>query len=199
MSNSSTTRDRVVDEALRLFATRGFAATSIADVAEASGLLKGNLAYYFKSKKDLLDAVLDKRSKTLWAELVEPAQEGEDARTTITRLLQHVRDTAEELALYGCPVGGLSTELGKTDADLHSPAASLLLQLENYLREAFAQVLPKAQAQRAAEHLLSVLQGAAVVAQARRDPGVVHRQVDEATAWLGTVLQTPKQQRVRGK
>lgn len=202
MSQPSTTRERVVDEALRLFATRGFAATSIADVAEASGLLKGNLAYYFKSKKALLDAVLEKRSRELWAELVEPAQPGEAARTTITRLLHHVRSTAEELALYGCPVGGLSTELGKSEADLHTNAASLLVQLETYLREAFAQVLSQAQAQRAAEHLLSVLQGAAVVAQARRDPGVVHRQVDEAVNWLDTVLPATKQQRpqrARGK
>jgi AcrR family transcriptional regulator len=57
------TRDRVVAEASRLFATRGFAATSIADLAEASGLLKGNLADCFKTKKDLRDAVVDARAR----------------------------------------------------------------------------------------------------------------------------------------
>ncbi|MFK4709031.1 hypothetical protein ABIC83_005930, partial [Roseateles asaccharophilus] len=38
------------------------------------------------------------------------------------------------------------------------------------------------------KHLLARLQGAAVVAQARRDPEVVHRQVDEALAWLDNVI-----------
>lgn len=192
MNGPSSTRDRVVSAASRLFATRGFAATSIADVAEASGLLKGNLAYYFKTKQDLLDAVLHARAQALRAELVAPARNGEDARVAITRMLNHVRSTADELALYGCPVGALSTELGKSDESLHANAAALLLQLESYLREAFAQVLTKAQARRAAEHLLSLLQGAAVVAQARRDPRVVHRQVDEAAIWLDTVLPTTK-------
>jgi len=188
MAESSPTRDRVVSAASRLFAERGFAATSIADVAEASGLLKGNLAYYFKTKQSLLDAVIDARARALRAELVAPAQPGEDARSTISRLLNHVRSLAEELAQYGCPVGGLSTELGKTDEGLHASAASLLLQLEAFLSEAFARAMPQAQAERSAEHLLARLQGAAVVAQAHRDPSVVHRQIDEAQAWLDTVL-----------
>lgn len=195
MTEASATRDRVVAAASRLFATRGFAATSIADVAEAAGLLKGNLAYYFKTKQGLLEAVVNARAKELWDELVVPAQPGEDTRATVGRLLDHVRATADELAQYGCPVGGLATELGKTDETMHASAASLLLNLEAYLREAFSRAMPKMDAERAAEHLLSRLQGAAVVAQARRDPTVVHRQVDDARAWLGTVLSMPKRKR----
>ncbi|WP_310333020.1 helix-turn-helix domain-containing protein [Roseateles asaccharophilus] len=181
--------------ASRLFATRGFAATSIADVAEASGLLKGNLAYYFKTKQDLLEAVVEARAKALWDELVAPAQPGEDARATVGRLLDHVRASADELAQYGCPVGGLATELGKTDDALHTNAAGLLLKLEAYLFEAFAQTMQKKDAERAAEHLLARLQGAAVVAQARRDPAVVHRQIDDALTWLDTVLPSARRRR----
>ncbi|MBS0435282.1 MAG: TetR/AcrR family transcriptional regulator [Proteobacteria bacterium] len=195
MSESSATRNRVIDAASRLFATRGFAATSIADIAEASGLLKGNLAYYFKTKQDLLEAVVAARAKALWDELVVPARPGEDVRATVGRLLDHVRSTADELAQYGCPVGGLATELGKTDEAMHADAASLLLNLEAYLCEAFARAMPRKDAERAAEHLLARLQGAAVVAQARRDPSVVGRQVDDAEAWLATVLAAPKRKR----
>jgi TetR/AcrR family transcriptional repressor of nem operon len=195
MTETSATRDRVVAAASRLFATRGFAATSIADVAEASGLLKGNLAYYFKTKQLLLEAVVDARAKALWDELVAPAEPGEDARATIGRLLDHVRASADELAKYGCPVGGLATELGKTDEAQHANAASLLLNLEAYLREAFVRTVPDKDAERLAEQLLARLQGAAVVAQARRDPGVVRRQVDEAAAWLDTILPAAKRRR----
>lgn len=188
MTETLATRDRVVAAASQLFATRGFAATSIADVAEASGLLKGNLAYYFRTKQDLLEAVIEARAKALWDELVAPAQPGEDVRTSVCRLLDHVRASADELAQYGCPVGGLATELGKTDDALHINAAGLLLRLEAYLFNAFSQTMSKKDAERAAEHLLARLQGAAVVAQARRDPGVVHRQIDDALEWLDTVL-----------
>lgn len=195
MTETSATRDRVVAAASRLFATRGYAATSIADVAEASGLLKGNLAYYFKTKQDLLEAVVEARGKALWDELVAPAQPGEDARATVGRLLDHVRASANELAQYGCPVGGLATELGKTDDALHTNAAGLLLKLEAYLFEAFAQTMQKKDAERAAEHLLARLQGAAVVSQARRDPAVVHRQIDDTLTWLDTVLPSARRRR----
>ncbi|ARN22193.1 TetR/AcrR family transcriptional regulator [Piscinibacter gummiphilus] len=198
MNESPATRERVVAAASQLFATRGFAATSIADVAEASGLLKGNLAYYFKTKQSLLEAVVDARAKALWDELVAPAQPGEDARATIGRLLDHVRASADELAQYGCPVGGLATELGKTDDALHTNAAGLLLKLEAYLFEAFAKTMQKQRAERAAEHLLARLQGAAVVAQARRNPAVVHRQIDDALAWLDTVLPSGRRRRRAG-
>jgi TetR/AcrR family transcriptional regulator, transcriptional repressor for nem operon len=195
MSETLATRDRIIAAASQLFATRGFAATSIADIAEASGLLKGNLAYYFKTKQSLLEAVVDARARVLWEELVAPAQPGEDSRITIGRLLDHVRSTAADLARYGCPAGGLATELGKTDEAQHANAASLLLNLEAYLREAFARTMPSKDAERLAEQLLARLQGAAVVAQARRDPGVVHRQVDDAAAWLDTVLPAAKRRR----
>ena len=47
-------RDRIVAAALDLFMERGYAETSIGDVAETAGLLKGNLSYYFKTKASSL-------------------------------------------------------------------------------------------------------------------------------------------------
>ena len=45
-----------VQTALQLFMERGYAETSIGDVAEQAGLLKGNLSYYFKTKAELYRA-----------------------------------------------------------------------------------------------------------------------------------------------
>ncbi len=46
-------RGRIVEEALRLFAERGFANTSMRQVAEAAGCTKPALYYHFGSKEDL--------------------------------------------------------------------------------------------------------------------------------------------------
>lgn len=181
-------RDRVVAAASGLFAQRGFASTSIADVAAAAGILKGNLAYYFKTKEELLDAVLLTRWQGLGAELQLEAAAGDDPRSAILRLLDHVRRSAPELALYGCPVGGMAGELGRSHADLQPRAAGMLLGLEQFLSTQFGKLMVAADAARCAEHLLTVLQGAAVLAQAKRDPEVVARQVDGAVVWLDAVL-----------
>jgi AcrR family transcriptional regulator len=47
-------RQHVLDAAARLFAEKGYEATSIGDIAEAVGLLKGSLYYYAPSKEELL-------------------------------------------------------------------------------------------------------------------------------------------------
>ena len=55
------TRKAVLDSARALFAERGFAATSLQDIADAMGARKANVYYYFKTKAAILDALLDDR------------------------------------------------------------------------------------------------------------------------------------------
>jgi len=50
--------NEVIDHATRLFAERGFAGTSLQDVAESMGLKRPALYYYFKSKDELLDRLI---------------------------------------------------------------------------------------------------------------------------------------------
>lgn len=50
--------DQILDVATRLFREKGFAATSMQDVSDEVGLLKGSLYYYVRSKEDLLFAIL---------------------------------------------------------------------------------------------------------------------------------------------
>lgn len=58
----------VVDVAARLFAERGYAATSIADLVEATGLTAGGLYHYIGSKEALLVRICDVLLEPLLAE-----------------------------------------------------------------------------------------------------------------------------------
>ena len=51
-------KQEIIDAAAAIFHEKGFAATSIQDVAEAVDILKGSLYYYIKSKDDLLFSVI---------------------------------------------------------------------------------------------------------------------------------------------
>lgn len=51
-------RQEIIDAAADIFATKGYDATSIQDIAEAVDILKGSLYYYIKSKEDLLFEVI---------------------------------------------------------------------------------------------------------------------------------------------
>lgn len=59
MRDSSKKRaDDIVDAAAEIFHHQGYAETSVHDIAEAVGILKGSLYYYINSKEDLLYQVL---------------------------------------------------------------------------------------------------------------------------------------------
>lgn len=55
---SAVTRQRILDAAARIFRERGYAATTLADIAEAAGLRTASLYYYFGSKEELVEEVL---------------------------------------------------------------------------------------------------------------------------------------------
>lgn len=65
----ASTRERVLDAALASFGTKGYDATSLDALAAELGVRKQSILYYFPSKADLLDAVIDRSSQELAAVL----------------------------------------------------------------------------------------------------------------------------------
>lgn len=58
--NGARARDReVIETAVRIFWEKGYANTSVQDVADALGMLKGSLYYYIDSKERLLEKIFD--------------------------------------------------------------------------------------------------------------------------------------------
>jgi AcrR family transcriptional regulator len=53
------TRERILEAALDLFAERGYAGTSVADLAKQLGITKAALYYHFASKSDILAALIE--------------------------------------------------------------------------------------------------------------------------------------------
>ena len=69
MSSTTSTRERILDEAMRLFSEHGYAATSIAKIEAASGLTPGagGLYHHFASKEELLAAGIERQLSRLAA------------------------------------------------------------------------------------------------------------------------------------
>lgn len=60
MRNPVRTRAAILDAAEKLFAAKGFDATSLSEVGTAAGVSRGTPGYFFGSKADLYQAVLDR-------------------------------------------------------------------------------------------------------------------------------------------
>jgi AcrR family transcriptional regulator len=70
---SDATRAALLDEATRLFAERGFAGTSLEDVASACQVTRGAVYHHFASKQALFEAVLDGQETKAVAEVIAAA------------------------------------------------------------------------------------------------------------------------------
>jgi AcrR family transcriptional regulator len=86
---SSKTRDRIIDEAMRLFSQHGYAATSIAKIEAAAGLSPGagGLYHHFASKEAVLAAGIERQLARL------------DALREIRRVFAPLGDLRSELTL----------------------------------------------------------------------------------------------------
>jgi AcrR family transcriptional regulator len=58
-ASKAQTRQRLLDEAQRLFKERGYAATSLEQIAEAADVTKGAIYGHFSSKEDLLLSAIE--------------------------------------------------------------------------------------------------------------------------------------------
>jgi AcrR family transcriptional regulator len=65
--SKAMTRERLISEAERLFRERGYAATSLEQIAEAAEVTKGAIYGHFSSKEDLLLSALEATPTRNWA------------------------------------------------------------------------------------------------------------------------------------
>jgi AcrR family transcriptional regulator len=86
---SSTTRERIIDQAMALFSQHGYAATSVAKIEAAAGLTPGagGLYHHFDSKEAVLAAGIERQLSRL------------DALREIRRVLTPLGDLKAELTL----------------------------------------------------------------------------------------------------
>ena len=53
-------RNEILDESEKLFVKKGFNGTSTNDILESVGIARGTLYYHFKSKEDIMDALIER-------------------------------------------------------------------------------------------------------------------------------------------
>ncbi len=97
-------REQVVADAARLFAERGFQATSMAELTAATGLAAGGLYHYIDGKDDLLIAICDELLEPLLAQAREIVVAGgspeERLRTLMRAWLAHIATHLDHMLVF---------------------------------------------------------------------------------------------------
>ena len=91
--------DKILLAAEKLFASRGFAAVSVRDIAVEAGVNKALVFYYFENKAKLLQRVLEQYYQA-HRQVLSPAPEGASVREQMRHLLDSYLDFIEENYRY---------------------------------------------------------------------------------------------------
>lgn len=67
VKDAAARRSEILDAAEKLFGTKGYDSTSTGDILRELGIARGTLYYHFKSKEDILDAMIDRLTQALAA------------------------------------------------------------------------------------------------------------------------------------
>lgn len=182
--SAAQTREQIVEAADQLFYEQGFELTSFADIAKVVGISRGNFYYHFKSKDEILGAVIARRLAETQALL-----EAWEARETspIERIRSFIRILTmnqAKIMAHGCPVGTLCNELAKLNHVAKNDAAKLFMLFRRWLGQQFAVLGRESDAEALALHILMRSQGVATLATVFRDEDFVRREVEDMNVWL---------------
>jgi TetR/AcrR family transcriptional repressor of nem operon len=186
--SSVTTRDHIVQAADALFYQRGFEHTSFADIAAAVQISRGNFYYHFKTKDEILDAVIGVRLASTQTMLDRWEIEGAKPVDRIRSFINILIANKSAIERYGCPVGTLCTELAKLGHPAQSDATRLFTLFRTWLTRQFVLLGRKAEADTLAMQLLARSQGVATLASAFGDEAFIRREVEDMNQWLGRLM-----------
>lgn len=202
-SSQPSTRERIVEAADMLFYRHGFEKTSFADIADEVRLSRGNFYYHFKTKNEILAAVIELRAARTRAMLdtwTGDAPTPSDRLRCFAAMLVHNR---EDIQRYGCPVGTLCAELAKLKHPAQGDAGMIFAQFRNWLEGQFKALGFGDEADALAMHLLTRSQGIAALANTFHDEAFIRHEVELINAWLESLhpgrIATPGQARKVGQ
>lgn len=142
MKKSEQTRTRLVEAAAGLFNTKGYAAASLADLTEATGLTKGSMYANFGSKEELMLEAFNHSARRVWsAQKLEMALETTNVGKLRACLRYYKYQASRPPVPGGCPLLNAATE-----ADDSNPAlAEQVRNAVNYWRRSLVRMFMDAQ------------------------------------------------------
>jgi AcrR family transcriptional regulator len=186
-SGTSAKRDALLRTAGELFARQGYRAVGIDTVLAAAGVAKMTLYKHFRSKEELIAALLEQRGGEIAAALSEriaaaPASPGNPG-APILAVFDWLADAVRSPDFHGCLFIKAASEYPDPQ-DLPRQAAVAFKESCGTLLEGLCRELPAADPEALARQLQLLMEGVLVMAFLRRNPQAATDAREAATKLL---------------
>jgi TetR/AcrR family transcriptional repressor of nem operon len=193
VTTTRDTRQTIITAAADLFRKQGYAATTMQQVAEVTGISKGNLTYHFPSKQALYEAVHKQvmdylRDRILGRSFDEGPTAIEGVGEFTRRLRRWFLD--EEQRFVGCVFTNIAVETQHSDPAIGQLARAALTEFKAILAQRFAdgQARGEIRSDRSATELAQAFfwayEGALILSRALNDPAEYDAFCASSKDWL---------------
>lgn len=181
-------REHLVQTALDLFCRDGFHATGIDRILSESGVAKMTLYKHFRSKDELILAVLRRRDEEFRNWFIRTVEKR--AKTPAERLLclfDVLGDWFAQANFTGCTFINAAAEYGEADDPIHASAAEHKRLVRTYIRD-LAAAAGAADPDTLANALTLLLEGAITMAYVAGEKDAARRARDAAAVLIDAAL-----------
>ena len=187
MGRTSDAKERLVEEAARLFHERSYESVGVQELCEAAEINKGSFYHFFPSKEDLVAAVIDEQAAAVERDVLDPGLADDLPPLARLERMFELMSKAQRGAKRsmgftpGCPIVNLSGELCSHERKLRRRLARVYTgirrRIETTLREAvLAGELPRGtDVPSLAEAVTALSEGSMVLSAVHDDPGTAGR------------------------
>jgi AcrR family transcriptional regulator len=199
------TRDRILEEASRLFHRQGYEATGVATILRAAGVNSGSLYHFFPGKEALLVGVLERHLNLLDPAILEPSEEASgDPVERIFKLLEAYRRALMVTdCTRGCPVGNLALEVGNRTPQVQSLVDGYFSgwtgRVERWLKQVGSRLPSRLDRAELATLVLSVMEGGVMQARAAGSLEPFDASVAQLRHYLELLQETARRERGEGE
>ena len=128
--------EALLGEALTLFITQGYHATTVEEIAQAAGLTKGAVYFYFKSKANVLKALLDRTEELTTAPTIAAMDSaGDDPEDRLSAFVRSQSVIGAEKTEYMLLAILMSAEFNGSGDEIEQRLNELMARMEDALRE----------------------------------------------------------------
>ena len=176
-------RTRLLQAAEKVTYRHGFGKSALADIAKEARVPLGNVYYYFKTKDEIGDAIIDLRVSR-FRRLLQELNKAASPKERLCGFVQIKINNREGLARSGCPVGTLCSELHKDGGVVAKKSTVLFAEALAWMEAQFQALGKGADSRGLAVHLLSATQGVSVLAHTFHDPGLIEMEAARLKEWI---------------
>jgi AcrR family transcriptional regulator len=176
-------RARLIRTAVKLAYRHGFRETSLTDIAAAANIPVGNVYYYFKTKDEIGEAIVEQRLLEFRA-LREQWDRAGSPKERLQACVENTLQNRDVLARGGCPIGTLCSELHKEGGPVAKKSTALFGEALAWIEDQFRADGHGDDSRGLAIHLFSALQGVSVLAHGSHEPEPVVMETRRLQDWI---------------